>query len=84
MNNPKAQRDGNRAWTDNTGECIKVDPATGLVRVDGVAVFKVFAAGNSLKLQFKDGDKMRSHYRGSDLIEVDLSLLIECIMKGVT
>ena len=71
-------------WTDNTGECVNVDPTTGLVRIDGVPVFKVFTVNNTLKLQFKDSDKLRSKYRGTDLIEVSLSCLIDKITKGCT
>lgn len=69
------------AKIDPDGECVAVDQITGLVRVDNVPVFKVMTTNHGIYLQFYDGDKMRSEYRGSQYIEVPLDLLVETI-KG--
>lgn len=65
---------------DQTGDCIKIDMASGLVRIDGVPVFKVIsAAGTDIRLQFVDGDRLRSEGRGTRYIEIPLTILIEKI-----
>ena len=70
------------AKIDTNGECVVVDQITGLVRVDSVPVFKVMSTNNGIYLQFYDGDKMRSEFRGSQYIEVPLTLLIETIKQA--
>lgn len=67
------------AKVDSNGDCVAVDQITGLVRIDSVPVFKVMSTNNGIYLQFYDGDKMRSEFRGSAYIEVPLTLLIETL-----
>lgn len=64
---------------DNSAKCISIDPVSGLVRVDGIPMFKVIDGKDGIKLQFKDGDKLRSKYRGTQYIEVPLEALVNKI-----
>lgn len=71
------------AHLDTTAACVQVDPANGLVRIDGMPVFRVIAIpGNGVVIQFKDSNKERSKYRGSDLVEIPLAQLFEKLISG--
>ena len=55
----------------------------GLVRVDGIGVFRRIERDGVLYLQFADYDRMRITCRGSRYVEIPLSVLVEKIdLKG--
>jgi len=63
-------------------ELIKITD-DGLVRVDGIGVFKRIERDGVLYIQFADYDRMRITCRGSRFVEVPLSVLVEQIdLKG--
>lgn len=68
---------------DASCSCINIDPASGLVRVDGIPVFKVLAVGNEIRIQFLDGSKLRSQFRGTQLVEVPLSTLVFMLEESI-
>jgi hypothetical protein len=71
-----------QAKLDNTGETICMDPATGICRIDGIPAFRIVAVkGQSVRLQFADDDKMRSHYRGTRYVEITLDVLFQKIIE---
>lgn len=65
----------------DNGGCITIDPLSGLVRVDGIPMFKAIDGKDGIKLQFKDSDKLRSKYRGSQYIEIPLEALVKKIKE---
>jgi hypothetical protein len=68
---------------DSCGECIRIDNITGMVRVDGVPVFKIRTSDNGeIYLQFADLNKIRSDGRGTRFIEVPIEVLIEKIKES--
>ena len=74
---------GVMAHLDEEAKCVQVDPTSGLVRVDGIPVFRVIAIpGNGLVLQFKDPSRERSKYRGAQLIEIPIDVLFEKLIEG--
>jgi hypothetical protein len=61
---------------DKTGSCVEVNISTGLVKVDGITVFRIVTSGSDgIKLQFADNDKMRSRARGTRFIEIPAVVL---------
>lgn len=65
-------------------ECVAVDPASGLVRVDGMPVFRVVALpGNGLVIQFKDSNRARAQGRGTELVEIPLKELFEKLVEVI-
>jgi len=63
-------------------ELIKIND-DGLVRVDGIGVFRRIERDGVLYLQFADYDRMRITCRGSRFVEVPLSVLVGQIdLKG--
>lgn len=71
-----------KPWHDTKGTCISIDPTNGLVKIDGLPVFKAFATPRGITIQFKDTDKLRSKYRGSALVEIPLRALIDRITES--
>lgn len=66
--------------SDQDGACIRVDAMTGLVRIDGVPVFKArIASSGEIILQITDPNKFRVEGRGARYIEVSLSSLVSKI-----
>lgn len=54
----------------------------GLMKIDGVPMFRKVEHNNIVYLQFCDKDRMRSSCRGSRLVEIRLDLLIQAINKA--
>jgi hypothetical protein len=76
----KPENPGNdgKPFVDDCGRSISVNVMTGLVRVDGIPVFRVIMSRDSeIRIQFTDSDKMRSRYRGTKFIEIPASVLFE-------
>lgn len=72
------------AKTFAKAECVQVDPASGLVRVDGILAFRVFAVpGDGVVLQFKDSNKARAQGRGTEYVEVPLKELFEKLVEMI-
>lgn len=59
---------------DTSGVTIKVE-AGGMVKVDGILVFKTVNRNGIIYVQFCDHDRMRSRGRGSRYVEVPLEVL---------
>lgn len=53
----------------------------GLVRVDGIAVFKVVVREDKTFIEFFDHDRMRSKCRGTKFVEVEIGAILEAIAK---
>lgn len=69
-----------RVKVDKCGDCIRIDNITGMVRIDGYAVFKVRSSPDGeLYLQFADDNKFRSNGRGTRFIEIPMNVLVERI-----
>ena len=66
---------------DKNATCISVDRMTGIVRVDGFPVFRLLAMDDGVYVQFQDGNKLRSHYRGDRFIEIPLDVLVQRLEK---
>jgi hypothetical protein len=60
---------------DLTGKTILEDP-DGLVRVDGITVFRKVERDGVMFIQFCDRDRMRAQCRGSKYVEIPLDVLI--------
>lgn len=58
---------------------IKIDPVTGLIRVDCVIVGKIIKRDGCTYLQFKDRDEMRSNCRKTCLVEIELEMFAKII-----
>lgn len=70
---------------DKIGESVEINVSTGLVRIDGVPVFRVVLDGSDgIRLQFADNDKMRSRFRGTRYIEIPASVLFEKLSISCT
>lgn len=63
---------------DDRGQCVTIDP-TGLVRVDGIPVFRAVASQAGVTLQFKE----RVHHQRR-LVEIPLAVLVDRIVDGVS
>jgi hypothetical protein len=66
-------------------ECgnVKIDPTTGLVRVDGIIVGRrVLKEDGKVALQFKDGDHIRSNCRGTMFVEICLDDFLYAVMEN--
>lgn len=72
------------AKTFAKAECVQVDPASGLVRVDGIVVFRAIPLpGNGIVLQFKDSNKARAQGRGTEFIEIPLQEFFEKLVEVI-
>lgn len=63
---------------DTTGKMVKISE-DGMIRVDGITVFRRVERDGILYVQFKDYDRMRSKCRGTYLVEIPLNILVEMI-----
>ena len=62
---------------------VQIDPISGVVRVDGIPVFRIMAIpGNGIVLQFKDNNKTRSRYRGSEFVEIPIEDFFRQLIQG--
>ena len=52
---------------------VKIDPISGLIRIDGIIVCKKVTIDGRTFLQFKDSDRMRASCRKSALVELPLA-----------
>ena len=66
------------AILDTTGETIKTTD-NGLVRIDGITVFRKVVREGIIYIEFCDNDRMRTKCRGSRFVEVPLSVLLGII-----
>lgn len=62
--------------TDSIGDSI-TEAGDGLIRVDGITVFRKIVRGDIIFIQFCDHDRLRSKCRGSKFFEVPLNILLE-------
>ena len=65
---------------DHTAQTVTID-REGLVRVDGVVVFRLLTRGGILFAQFLDSDRLRSQCRGARYIEVPWDALAEKLTR---
>jgi hypothetical protein len=65
---------------DHTAQTVTID-RDGLVRVDGVVVFRLIHRGDTLFAQFLDSDRLRSQCRGARYIEVPWDALAEKLVR---
>lgn len=54
----------------------------GLMKIDGVPMFRKVIRDGVIFVQFFDKDRMRSSCRGTRLVEIRLDLLIQTIRNG--
>lgn len=66
------------AILDTTGETIKATD-TGLIRIDGITVFRKVVREGIIYIEFCDNDRMRTKCRGTRFVEVPLSVLLGVI-----
>ena len=64
------------ATLDLTGNTIKITEK-GLIRVDGIGVFRRVERAGVIYIEFSDHDRMRSQCRGTKFVEVPLNVLME-------
>jgi len=55
----------------------------GLMKLDGVPMFRKVVRDGAIYVQFYDKDRMRSNCRGSRLVEIRLDLLVLSVGKAV-
>lgn len=67
---------------DSTGSSIEINISTGLVRIDGMPVFRLLPSPNGISLQFADNDKLRSRARGTRFIEIPASVLFKKLISS--
>jgi len=65
---------------DTNGRTVTIDK-DGMIRVDGVAVFRRVIRGGDLYAQFMDGNRIRSQCRGTPYIEVSWDALTAKLIK---
>lgn len=61
---------------------MRIDPCSGLIRVDGLILCKKVIRNGVTFLQFKDKDNLRSQCQGRTLIEISLVELTEVIEQA--
>lgn len=64
------------ATIDRKGSLVKIYP-DGLVKLDGVAIFRKVNRDGILYLQFIDHDRMRIQCRGSKYVEIPVAVLVD-------
>jgi hypothetical protein len=68
---------------DKCGASISVNIMTGLVRIDGMPVFRVISSNDgSIRIQFADNDRMKSRARGTRFIEIPADVLFDKLLKS--
>jgi len=65
---------------DAHGATIRVDNVTHLIRVDGIIVCKMIIRDDTVFLEFKDGDRMRSQCRKTQFVEIPLKAFEAVLM----
>ena len=65
---------------DTFGITIRRDPCTSLIRVDGIIVCKLVIRDQTVFLEFKDGDRMRSQCRKTQFVEIPLEAFNAVLM----
>ena len=65
---------------DTHGATIRVDNVTHLIRVDGIIVCKMIIRDDTVFLEFKDGDRMRSQCRKTQFVEIPLEAFSAVLM----
>ena len=65
---------------DTHGATICVDQVTHLIRVDGIIVCKLVIRENTVFLEFKDGDRMRSQCRKTQFVEIPLEAFNQVLL----
>ena len=65
---------------DTNGATIRVDQVTHLIRVDGIIVCKLVIRENTVFLEFKDGDRMRSQCRKTQFVEIPLEAFNQVLL----
>ena len=68
---------------DTFGITVRVDPYTQLIRVDGIIVCKLVIRDNTVFLEFKDGDRMRSQCRKTQFVEIPLAAFSAVLMAAL-
>ena len=66
---------------DTHGATIRVDQVTHLIRVDGIIVCKLVIRENTVFLEFKDGDRMRSQCRKTQFVEIPLEAFNQVLLN---
>jgi hypothetical protein len=66
---------------DANGSTVKVQD-DGLVKIDGITVFRRVVRDGTIYLQFQDRDRMRASCRGTIFVEVPLSAVCEILSMG--
>lgn len=68
---------------DKTGACIEVNVKTGIVKIDGMIVFRVVSSDvDGVKVQFADTSKWRSRARGTRYIEIPAAVLFKKLINS--
>jgi len=62
--------------SDASGDCMKLNPDSGMVRVDGIPLCRRVVRRDGVYLQFADRDRQRTRIRGTRYIEVRLDAFI--------
>jgi len=63
---------------DERGELVKIAD-DGLVKLDGVTMFRKVMRDGKLYLQFRDSDRMRSQLRKTCYVEIPIAVLLDRI-----
>ncbi len=61
---------------------VKLDPVSGLFKIDKIPVFRFVRKGDALFIQIMDGNKPRSDGRGTNLVEVQVDEFISCVQRA--
>jgi hypothetical protein len=75
---------GGQPVLDQMGSFVKVNAMTGLVKVDGIPVFRIVTGQDGVKVQFADNDRLRSRSRGTRFVEVPIIILFEKLVESGT
>jgi hypothetical protein len=65
---------------DPCAKTVRVDPVTHLIRVDGIIVCKMIIRENTVFLEFKDGDRLRSQCRHTQFVEIPLEAFNQVLL----
>jgi hypothetical protein len=65
-----------RPKMDRTGKLITILP-DGLVKLDGVILFRTVERDGKICLQFVDHDRLRVRCRGSRFVEIPIEILLD-------
>lgn len=68
------------AKVDEKGDLLHIG-SDGLVKLDGVTIFRKISRSGKLFLQFQDRDRMRTRLRKTAYIEIPIDVLIRIITE---